>query len=191
VAALIVPESALLIEGVCVNPHRTGLLEVLEMMGGCIRLQNHREMDGEPVADIAIRHSRLRAVDVRPHLVPSMIDEFPIFFVAAAFADGISRASGLAELRVKESDRIAAMAAALGAIGARVHVSGDGIAIEGTGGLPLPGGGTVATLLDHRVAMSLAVAGLHCRRPVAIDDMAPAETSFSGFTTLIEELTHA
>ena len=189
VAALVVPGSELRIEAVSVNPLRAALFEVLAMMGGDIALLEPREVDGEPVADIRVRHSRLRGVAVPQRLVPSMIDEFPIFFVAAAFAEGVSRADGLAELRVKESDRIAAMAAGLDAIGAAVAVDGDAVSIRGTSGAPLPGGGTVETHLDHRIAMSFAIAALHCRRAVAIDDMAAAATSFPGFADTLERLT--
>ena len=188
VAALVVPGSEILIEGVSVNPLRAALFEVLRMMGGDIAFLDPREIDGEPVADIAVRHSRLRAVDVPRHLVPSMIDEFPIFFIAAAFAEGTSRAEDLGELRVKESDRIAAMAAGLAAIGVGFAEAADSVAVEGSGGAPLAGGATVASRLDHRIAMSFAVAGLHSRRPVRIDDFAPVETSFPGFAAKVEGL---
>jgi 3-phosphoshikimate 1-carboxyvinyltransferase len=188
VAASLVPGSDLLIENVCVNRLRTGLFEVLRLMGADLILENARDVDGEPVADVRARHSRLRGVAVPPGLVASMIDEFPIFFVAAAFAEGVSRAEGLAELRVKESDRIGAMAEGLAAIGARMEAEGDSVAIEGSAGEPLPGGAAIASRLDHRIAMSFAVAGLHCRRSVRIDDMAPVETSFPGFARTIEEL---
>ena len=117
-----------------------------------------------------------------------MIDEFPIFFVAASFAQGRTRATGLEELRVKDSDRIAVMAEGLRAIGARVEEQADGVVIEGSGGEPLPGGGLIATYLDHRIAMSFAVAGLHCRVPVVIDDMSPTQTSFPGFADLLKGL---
>lgn len=187
-AALVVPGSELRIESVGVNPHRTGLYGVLREMGGDIAFENEREESGEPVADLVVRHSQLRAVDVPPERVPSMIDEFPIFFVAAAFAEGTSRASGLSELRVKESDRIAAMAEGLRANGAEVEESEDGLAIRGSGGEPLAGGGTVITRLDHRIAMSFAVAGLHARAPIALDDFAPAGTSFPGFDDLLRSL---
>jgi 3-phosphoshikimate 1-carboxyvinyltransferase len=189
VAALIVPGSQLRIEGVSVNPLRAGLFEVLRLMGGDIGFENTCEVDGEPVADLVVRHCALRAVTVPPRLVPSMIDEFPVFFVAAAFAEGTSRAAGLGELRVKESDRIAAMAAGLAAIGGAMAVEGDAVAIAGTGGAPLPGGGAVATHLDHRIAMSFAVAALHCRRAVAIDDMSAAATSYPDFAATLERLT--
>jgi 3-phosphoshikimate 1-carboxyvinyltransferase len=188
VAASVVPGSDLRIEEVSVNPLRAGLFEVLRMMGADIAVLDPRQVDGEPVADLRIRHARLRGVAVPPHLVPSMIDEFPVFFIAAAFAEGVSRAAGLAELRVKESDRIAAMAAGLAAVGGHMAVAGDDVAIEGSGGAPLPGGGTVQTQLDHRIAMSFAVAGLHARKPIVVDDMAAADTSFPGFAALLAAL---
>ena len=187
-AALIVPASELRIEEVGTNPHRTGLYGVLREMGGDVAFENARELSGEPVADLVVRHSPLRAVEVSPDRVPAMIDEFPIFFVAAAFAEGTSRARGLAELRVKESDRIAAMAGGLRAIGAEVEESEDGLAIRGSGGEPLAGGGTVATRLDHRIAMSFAVAGLHSRAPVTLDDFGAVATSFPGFEDLLRSL---
>ncbi|HYJ30232.1 MAG TPA: 3-phosphoshikimate 1-carboxyvinyltransferase [Allosphingosinicella sp.] len=188
VAALIVPGSALRIEEVGVNPRRIGLYDVLREMGADIAFEKERALSGEPVADLVVRHSALRAVDVPPEIVPSMIDEFPIFFVAAAFAEGTSRASGLGELRLKESDRIAAMAEGLRTIGAAVEESGDGLSIRGSGGEPLAGGGPVATRLDHRIAMSFAVAGLHARAPVALDDLAAVATSFPGFEDMLRSL---
>jgi 3-phosphoshikimate 1-carboxyvinyltransferase len=188
VAALLVPGSGLGIGGVGTNPSRTGLFELLREMGGDLAFANRRESGGEPVGDLAVRHSPLRGIDVPPGLAPRMIDEFPILFVAAAFARGTTRTSGLGELRVKESDRLAAMARGLRAIGARVEESEDGLAIEGTGGEPLAGGATIDPGLDHRVAMSFAVAGLHCRQPVTVADMSAADTSFPGFVALIEEL---
>src|SRR3546814_4815066 len=114
-----------------------------------------------------------------------MIDEFPIFFIAAAFARGESRAHGLAELRVKESDRITAMARGLRAIGGRVEESDDGLVIGGSGGDPLPGGAVIASDLDHRIAMRFAVAGLHCRQPITVEDMTPVQTSFPGFAAAL------
>ena len=188
VAALAVPGSELRIEGVGVNPMRCGLLSLLREMGGRIEIQDRREQDGEPVADITVRHSPLRGIEVPPSLIPAMIDEFPIFFIAAAFAEGVSRASGLGELRVKESDRIAAMADGLRAIGARVEESGDGLAIEGSGGAPLSGGAKIESRLDHRIAMSFAVSGLHSKRPIEIDDMRPVATSFPTFAETLRGL---
>jgi 3-phosphoshikimate 1-carboxyvinyltransferase len=188
VAATIVPGSAVTIENVGVNPTRAGLYEVLRMMGAELAFSNPREVGGEPVADITACFSTLSGIEVPPELAPSMIDEYPILFVAAAFASGRTVMRGLDELRVKESDRIATMAEGLRAIGARVKELPDGLIVEGTGGEPLPGGGTVASKLDHRIAMSFAVAGLNCRAPVTVDDMSPVATSFPGFVELIGQL---
>lgn len=188
VAALIVPGSEVRIEGVGVNPMRTGLFDLLRAMGGDLGFEDQRDLDGEPVADLVVRHSRLAAIDVPPEMVPRMIDEFPIFFVAAAFADGVSRATGLGELRLKESDRIGALAEGLGAIAVKAEACGDGLTIRGFPGGPLAGGVAVRSHLDHRLAMAFAVAGLHCRRPVSVDDMAPVSTSFPGFADTLREL---
>jgi 3-phosphoshikimate 1-carboxyvinyltransferase len=189
VAALLVPGSDLFLPGICVNPGRIGLFHLLQAMGGDLAFSNPRELDGEPVADLRVRHAPLAGIDVPPEAAPAMIDEYPIFFVAAAFACGTSRARGLAELRVKESDRLSAMARGLAAIGARVEESEDSLTIHGTGGAPLPGGASIASRLDHRIAMAFAVAGLRCRDAIGIDDMSPVETSFPGFATLLEGLT--
>ncbi|HYJ83347.1 MAG TPA: 3-phosphoshikimate 1-carboxyvinyltransferase [Allosphingosinicella sp.] len=188
VAALLVPGSELIIEGVGTNPTRTGLFELLREMGGDLGFSNPGETGGEPVADLLVRHSLLRGIEIPPEMAPRTIDEYPILFVAAAFARGSTRASGLGELRFKESDRLAAMAAGLAAIGARVEEEGDGLRIDGSGGDPLPGGAAIDPRLDHRVAMSFAVAGLHCRQPVTVADMICADTSFPGFAALLESL---
>jgi 3-phosphoshikimate 1-carboxyvinyltransferase len=189
VAALIVPGSEVCVEGVGINPTRTGLFDMLREMGADLTVANPREMSGEPVADITARHCALRAVDVPPELAPAMIDEFPIFFIAAAFAQGTTRTSGLEELRVKESDRLAAMAQGLRAIGVPVEEAADGLAVTGTGGDRLPGGGTIDPRLDHRIAMAFAVAGLAARQPIGIADMRPADTSFPDFAATLEGLT--
>ncbi|TMJ12546.1 MAG: 3-phosphoshikimate 1-carboxyvinyltransferase [Alphaproteobacteria bacterium] len=188
VAALVVPGSELRIKGVGMNPRRTGLFTLLRAMGADIDFADARDQDGEPVADLVVRHSALKGVEVPPELIPSMIDEFPIFFVAAAFADGETRAEGLGELRVKESDRIAVMAEGLRAIGGRIEEHGDGVTIRGSGGEPLAGGAGIASHLDHRIAMSFAVAGLNCREAVEVDDMEPVSTSFPGFAELLLSL---
>lgn len=190
VAALLAEGSDLVIENVGLNPTRAGLLEVLRAMGGSIEELNPREVGGEPVADLRVRHSRLQGVEVDPALVPSMIDEFPILFIAAALAHGRTVTRGLQELRVKESDRLSAMAAALTLAGVRIEETADGLVIDGSGGAPLPGtpkGSAVATLLDHRIAMSMAVAGLNSRAGVAIDDAGPIGTSFPAFTRTLEQ----
>jgi 3-phosphoshikimate 1-carboxyvinyltransferase len=181
VAASVVPGSDLLVRNVGMNPTRTGLFAALRLMGADIAELDARTVGGEPVADLRVRHAPLRGVEVPPELAPSMIDEYPVLFVAAAFAAGRTVARGAHELRVKESDRIAAMAAALGANGVAVQEFEDGLAIEGTGGDPIPGGGVVETRLDHRIAMSMAVAALHARAPVALDDASPVATSYPGF----------
>ena len=188
VAALLVPGSALTIENVGLNPTRAGLIAVLRAMGGTIEELNPREVGGEPVADLRVEHSALRGVEVGPELAPSMIDEFPILFVAAALAEGRTVTSGLDELRIKESDRLSAMAAALTAVGARVTETADGLTIEGTGGEPLEGGGPIPTHLDHRIAMSMAVAGLASYHGVEIDDTRPIATSFPDFEALLDGL---
>ncbi len=188
VAGLLVPGSELTVGNVGLNPTRAALFEVLRMMGADLEFVQPRDVGGEPVADILVRHSVLKGIEVPVDLVPSMVDEFPILFVAAALAEGRTIARGLEELRVKESDRIATMATGLRAIGARVEELEDGLIIDGTGGEPLAGGATVAALLDHRIAMSFAVAGLVSREPVIIDDMAPVATSFPGFVDLMKRL---
>ena len=189
VAASVVPGSGLLVGNVGLNPTRTGLVAALRMMGADIAEENARTVGGEPVADLRVRHAPLSAIDVPPDLAPSMIDEYPALFVAAAFARGRTVARGAEELRVKESDRIAAMAAALGANGVAIEEHPDGLSVEGTGGEPIPGGGTVATRLDHRIAMSMAVAALHARAPVTLDDAAPVATSYPAFFPTLDDLT--
>ncbi|MEP9401899.1 3-phosphoshikimate 1-carboxyvinyltransferase [Sphingomonas sp. VNH70] len=188
VAALLVPGSAVTITNVGLNPTRAALFDVLRAMGGDIAFANPREVGGEPVADLVVRASTLTGIEVDPAVAPAMIDEFPILFVAAALARGRTVTRGLEELRVKESDRITTMAEGLRAIGATVEETADGLIIDGTGGDPLPGGGTIAAKLDHRIAMSFVVAGLVSREPVTIDDMAPVATSFPTFTTLLRGL---
>ena len=188
VAASIVPGSDVRLTNVGLNPTRAGIFKLLRAMGGNIEEVDAREVGGEPVADLIVRYAALSAVESDPADAPSMIDEFPVAFVAAALAQGRSVFRGLEELRVKESDRISAMVAALTAIGARVEELEDGLAITGTGGEPLPGGGTVAGLLDHRICMAAAVAGLMCRQAVTVDDMSPVATSFPGFEGLLRGL---
>ena len=190
VAVLLVPGRDLIIENVGLNPTRAGLFTVLRQMGGSIEELNPREVGGEPVADLRVRHSALRGVEVDPALAPSMIDEFPVLFVAAACAQGITTTTWLDELRVKESDRLAAMAAALTLAGARVEEREDGLVIHGTGGEPLagtPDGANVVTHLDHRIAMSMAVAGIASRSGVAVDDTSPIATSFPAFEALLDQ----
>lgn len=190
VAASIVPGSDLTIRNVGLNPTRAGLLQVLRQMGADIEEIDAREVGGEPVADLRVRHAALKGIDIDPAIAPAMIDEFPVLFVAAAVASGTTRTTGLEELRVKESDRLATMAAALQLAGARVEEHEDGLTIHGTGGDPLhgtPEGASVATRLDHRIAMSMAVAGLVSRNGVNVDDTAPINTSFPTFMGLLAE----
>lgn len=190
VAALVVPGSEVLIENVGLNPTRAGLVEVLRQMGGQIEELNRREVGGEPAADLLVKHSALRGIEVDPAIAPSMIDEFPALFIAASLAEGTTATSGLEELRVKESDRLTVMATALRSAGARIEEREDGLVIEGTGGEPLPGAAdAIATHLDHRIAMSMAVAGLASRAGVEIDDTRPIATSFPAFETMLESLT--
>lgn len=188
VAASIVPGSEIVIRNVCMNPTRTGLITALKLMGADIAEIDAREVGGEAVADLRVRHAPLSAIEVPPELAPSMIDEYPILFVAASFARGRTVARGAHELRVKESDRIATMRAALEAAGVRTEEHEDGLTIEGSGGDPLPGGAQVASKLDHRIAMSMTVAGLGAARPVTIDDVAPVATSYPDFFQTLDAL---
>jgi 3-phosphoshikimate 1-carboxyvinyltransferase len=189
VAASIVPGSDVTIANVCMNPTRTGLIQALRMMGASIEELDAREVGGEPVADLRVRHAPLKAIEVPPELAPSMIDEYPILFVAAAVAEGRTVARGAHELRVKESDRIATMRAALEANGVSLEEFDDGLAITGTGGAPIPGGGNAVSKLDHRIAMSMTVAGLVAAAPIAIDDVAPVQTSYPAFFDVLDGLT--
>ncbi len=188
VAALIVSGSDIIIENVGLNPTRDGIIRLLQAMGGDVRVLNQRTAGGEPVGDLHVQHSNLRGIEIDPAIVPSMVDEFPVAFVAAAMAQGRSVFTGLEELRVKESDRITAMATGLSAIGVQVTETEDGLIIEGSGGEPFAGGATITTHLDHRIAMSFAVAGLVSTAAVTIDDMAPVNTSFPGFAGMITSL---
>ncbi len=184
VAALLVPGSSLTLTNVGINPLRCGLYETLTEMGADLRFVNRRELAGEPVADIEVRHGPLKGVDVPAGRAPSMIDEYPILAVAAACADGVTRMAGLSELRVKESDRLTAIARGLAACSVKVEVDGDTLTVHGTG-KPPRGGATVAVNLDHRIAMAFLVLGMATDDPVAVDDAAAIATSFPGFTTLM------
>ncbi len=188
VAALIVPGSAVTITNVGLNPTRAGLIDVLRAMGASITLSNPRDVGGEPVADLVVAHSALTGIEVPPEVVPSMVDEFPILFIAAAVAQGTTIMRGLEELRVKESDRITTMATGLLACGIACEELPDGLIIHGRGGEPIPGGATIEARLDHRIAMSFAIAGLRAARPITIDDAAPIATSFPGFTAMMASL---
>lgn len=180
VAACIIPGSALCLRQVGLNPRRAGLLDALRLMGADVRVENVREVAGEKIGDLRVRHAPLHGVEIPESLVPDMIDEFPVLFVAAATASGVTTVRGAAELRVKESDRIASMADALRTLGVDVEETPDGARIHG-GRLR---GGTVDSLGDHRLAMSLAVAGQVADGAVHIRDCANVATSFPGFVEL-------
>lgn len=180
VAGSIVPGAELRLQSVGLNPRRTGLLQALRLMGADILVDNERESGGEPVGDLVVRHAQLHGIELPEALVPDMIDEFPALFVAATAAKGNTLVRGAAELRVKESDRLAAMATGLRALGAVIDETPDGATIQGG---PLHGG-TIDSLGDHRIAMSFAVAGLGASGPVRINDCANVATSFPGFLEL-------
>lgn len=183
-AACISDSAEIVIENVGVNPTRTGVIDILRAMGADIERGDPRLQSGEPVADIRVRASQLQGIDVDPALVSLAIDEFPVLFVAAACADGVTRFSGIGELRVKESDRIGAMAAGLRELGIRVEESEDGAVVHG-GRID---GGTVQSFGDHRIAMSLAIAGTVADSAVTVLDTDAVATSFPGFTSLFGSL---
>ncbi|MBP7063932.1 3-phosphoshikimate 1-carboxyvinyltransferase [Ferrovibrio sp.] len=187
VAALIVPGAEVTVTGVGINPLRIGLIDSLREMGGDISYGNIRDQGGEQVADITARHSRLKGITVPPERAPSMIDEYPILFVAAACAAGETVVRGAKELRVKESDRLAAMARALAANGVALEELEDGLILRGNG-KPPKGGAAVATELDHRIAMSALVLGLAAEQGVSVDDVGMIDTSFPGFVGLMRGL---
>lgn len=187
VAALIVPGSEITLTDVGMNPRRTGLVETLLEMGADLKCRNEREIAGEPVADLHVCAGRLSGVQVPASRAPSMIDEYPILAVAAAMATGTTVMHGLAELRVKESDRLASMARGLAACGVRVEEGKDSLTVHGCGG-PAPGGGSIETDLDHRIAMAFLVLGMASERPVLIDDAEPIETSFPDFVALMSRM---
>lgn len=186
-AALLVPGSEIMVPNIGLNPTRAGLLQALAAMGADIVQENPREEGGEPVADLRVSASALKGIEVPSEGAASMIDEYPVLACLAAFAEGRTVMRGIAELRVKESDRIAATVAGLRANGVEVEEHEDGLTVQGMGG-EVPGGGTVATHLDHRIAMSFLVMGLGSRKPVTVDDGAPIATSFPGFLPLMRRL---
>lgn len=188
VAALIVPGSDVVIENVLLNPTRTGLIDTLLEMGGNIELFNRRSAGGEDVADLRVRHSHLKGVSVPPQRAPSMIDEYPVLAVAAAFAEGETVMDGLDELRVKESDRLAAVARGLEANGVDCDEGEASLRVRGRPDGKSIGGGTVETHLDHRIAMSFLVMGLASEKPVTVDDRAMIATSFPEFMGLMAGL---
>jgi 3-phosphoshikimate 1-carboxyvinyltransferase len=175
------------VSAVGTNPLRCGLYKTLLEMRADITFANARTEAGEPVADLVVRASTLSGVDVPAERAPSMIDEYPILAVAAAFAQGTTRMRGLAELRVKESDRLSAMARGLKAAGVKLEVEGDDLIVHGNGQIP-EGGVTIAVNLDHRIAMSFLVMGMASERPIKIDDASAIDTSFPGFSDLMNGL---
>lgn len=185
-AALICPGSEIIIENVLINPARTGFYDTLTEMGARLSFDNIRETGGEPVADLQVKYGPLRGVFVPAGRAPRMIDEYPVLAALAAFAEGETRMEGLAELRVKESDRLAAMQAGLQACGAGAVSAGDCLTVTGTGAVP--GGAMVKTDMDHRIAMAFLTMGLACQSGVAVDDVSMIETSFPGFIELMAGL---
>ncbi len=186
VAGLIVPGSEVILEGVMLNPLRTGLFATLREMGAVIEELDRRDEGGEDVADLRVRAGALRGVTVPPERAPAMIDEYPVLAVAASFAEGTTRMRGLKELRVKESDRLAATAAMLRMNGVEVEIEGDDLIVHGKG--RAAGGGLVATHMDHRIAMSALVMGLASEQPVRVDDTAFIATSFPGFADMMRRM---
>ena len=188
VAGLIVPGSVVNIPSILLNSRRTGLIKTLIEMGADIVIENEHESGGETIGDLRVRASPLRGVEVPPDRAPSMIDEYPILAVAAAFAEGKTEMHGLDELRVKESDRLAAIAAGLSANGLIVSETSDSLTIEGRGVDGVPGGARVATHHDHRIAMSFLAMGLGSKNPVSVDDTSMIATSFPEFEKLMRDL---
>jgi 3-phosphoshikimate 1-carboxyvinyltransferase len=186
VAALLVPGSEVILTDVMTNPLRTGLIVTLREMGAHIEALELRSDGGEEMADLRVRASALRGVEVPAARAPSMIDEYPVLAVAASFAQGTTVMRGLKELRVKESDRLSAVADGLAANGVEVEIEGDDLIVHGKG--LLAGGGTVATHMDHRIAMAFLVMGLASEKPVRVDDAAIIATSFPGFSSLMRGL---
>jgi 3-phosphoshikimate 1-carboxyvinyltransferase len=187
-AALLAEGSEITVPNICLNPTRAGFYQSIEEMGADLTRENPREEGGEPVADLRVRSSALKGIEVPPERAASMIDEYPILAVLAACAEGDTVMRGIGELRVKESDRISAMVAGLRANGVEVTEHEDGMTVHGRGADGVPGGGTAATHLDHRIAMSFLCLGLAARDPVRIDDAEPIATSFPSFITLMSDL---
>lgn len=187
-AALIVPGSKITLKNVGLNPLRTGLIHSLLEMGGDIKISNQHLEAGEEVGDLVVSAGTLKGIIVPASRAPSMIDEYPILAMAAALADGTTRMEGVGELRVKESDRLAAVEAGLKSCGVAVRSGPDWMEIDGSGGNKVSGGATVKTHLDHRIAMSFLVLGLMAGKPIGVDDGAPIDTSFPGFVGLMNKL---
>lgn len=187
VAALLVPNSNVVIRHVGLNPTRTGIIDTLKEMGGDITIENAQIVAGEPVGDVRVRYSELHGIDVPEERIPSMIDECPIVAVAAALAKGTTRLRGIGELRVKESDRLSVMATGLKACGVSLEEEAEGLIIHGTGMAP-KGGATIKTALDHRIAMSFLVLGQATDNPITVDDVTPIATSFPTFVRMMQGL---
>jgi len=185
VSALIVPGSEIELPGILLNARRIGLIETLLEMGAKIEIRNERTSGGEKIGDLIVRYSELEGVDVPAERAPSMIDEYPVLAVAASFAKGKTAMRGLEELRVKESDRLEAVARGLKANGVRHEIEGDDLIVEGGA---VPGGGTVATHMDHRIAMSFLTMGLASEKPVIVDDVTMIATSFPEYQDLMKGL---
>jgi 3-phosphoshikimate 1-carboxyvinyltransferase len=188
VAALIVPGSEIELPGIMLNPRRTGLIDTLLEMGADIQITNRRTSGGEESGDLIVRHSQLKGISVPPERAPSMIDEYPILAVAASFAVGDTEMLGLEELRVKESDRLDAVAKGLETNGVGVSIMGDNLTVHGLGNAGVPGGGIVSTHMDHRIAMSFLTMGLASQKPVTVDDVAMIATSFPEYQDLMRDL---
>jgi 3-phosphoshikimate 1-carboxyvinyltransferase len=184
-AALICPGSEIVVEGVLTNPTRSGFIETLREMGADIEELDHRLEGGEPVSDIRVRTGALKGVTVPPERAPSMIDEYPVLACLAGFAEGETRMEGLSELKVKESNRLAATAAGLAACGVEARVVGDDLVVVGHGEVK---GGLVATHMDHRIAMAFLTLGLGAREAVTVDDASMIATSFPNFAKLMTKL---
>ena len=185
VAAAILEGSELLLEGVMMNPRRTGLVSILKRMGGDLSDENARQVGGEDVADLRVKASQLKGTKVQAHEVPDMIDEVPILAVAAAVAEGVTRIEGLEELKVKESDRLAATANLLRAAGAACDVGDDWLEIEGSAGAPLKGGALIDTDHDHRMGMAALILGLQSSESMTVEGAEAIDTSFPGFAQLM------
>lgn len=188
VSALIVPGSEVELPAILLNPRRTGIIETLLEMGADIEIRNRRSSGGEEIGDLIVRHSALKGVEVPASRAPSMIDEYPILSVAATFATGKTAMRGLEELRVKESDRLEAVAAGLKANGVSYVIEGDDLIVSGHGPDGVVGGGTVTTHMDHRIAMSFLTMGLASQKPVTVDDVTMIATSFPEYQDLMRDL---
>ena len=187
VACLITPDSKLIIRDIGINPLRIGLFKTLIEMGARITFTNSRLQTGEPVADLEVSSSKLSGINVPADRAPSMIDEYPILAIAAAYARGVTRLSGLSELRLKESDRLSAIEVGLKSCGVTANVEENDLIIEGNGDKIL-GGGQIKTNFDHRIAMAFLVAGMGARNPISIDDESSISTSFPGFSGLMGDI---